>query len=141
MLETPIKTFAVSPEVPSEPKKSVEIPHDTVAMVGKDAEGLSREQVLEILDRFSRGDWGEVSDVQKETNNLVNPEKGKDPEKRDYNLTGKYVFNNIDFGVYSLVRDGKTITLDIISERNYKDLKKGVLGKGVFVLKPEDSYN
>jgi hypothetical protein len=88
------------------------------SLVGEDAKRLSEEQVLELLNKFSSGDWGSVTEAVRK----VNDEQLKSRGLQEGTFLGQYKVEvgdeDIVYYVYGNVVGGKTEMLHITSKND-----------------------
>jgi len=98
------------------------IPEDTVNIVAEGVEKPREDQVLEMLQKFSNGDWGEVSEVFKN----INDDYARSDKSR-WSFWGKYSVGGTIYEVFGGIRNGEAETIHILSQDESEKLSKALM--------------
>ena len=98
------------------------ISENTVHVIAGDEEKPEEGQVLEMLQKFSNGDWGEVSEVFKNSND----DYTKSGKSR-WSFWGKYSVGGTTYEVFGGIKDGEAETIHILSQKESEKLSKTLM--------------
>ena len=100
-------------EEKTEDNKVFEIPMENVRLVGEDSKKLNGDQLADMLNRFSGGNWGNVSGFFKEFNEKC-IKKGTPIEGV---FSGQYGSGGSNYRILAEVIEGQAKMLEVISVR------------------------
>ncbi len=105
------------------------IPEGAVHIAAGDTEKPKEDQVLEILQKFSNGDWGQVSENFKRSNDDYTRIRAS-----RWSLWGKYSVGGVIYEVYGSIKDGEAETVHILSQEESEKLSKALMAES-FITK------